>query len=936
MVRITGRDILRAREFDDRLLLREIAGDELFDWPSAAHGEHHDSSRAEGYEPTKKSKIEAVPSREASDGPTASPYCIKISGDGHKWPVTLKTKKVFHLEGGGRYRISCNFYSAEQETRVQIAAMSDLSYSVKAMNTELNRTIFDNTPGQWTRLTGTLTMPDVGDHEAHLRFLNLRQAEQTWYIDDISMKKLELREDPDALEKIGRLGDRMNLSDIKADRVNLYCQGETVPIIVEKTDVDGRFGVETEIIFWGESLNDELKRDNPMAEDNVYVLVFASDDPPHRFSRAEGLSLTDEAPPLVESHRRLLHLERDRELAYYRSYAGRPTDRVMWTYFKSPPRSGREIHLDPLGDLVADGSPAVARMLFWGFTYLDKDPDHEWTVRINDAPIGGATWDGRDHYVFEAEIDPRRLHSDRRNLISLVNEHEDRTIDQIALDWIEIEYDARFKPEADFVAFDLPAAVGPRMIRLIDDFSGGAVRLFDLTRQTELEIPSPPRPLKGRGYMEFPYPGSAQPVKLAAVGPAGLMRPEKAVIGYPTRLRDLARSPQYVIVTHRKFMGAAGRLIEHRRGQGLSTLLVDVEDVYDEYNHGIISADALKHFFDDLIEKSADGASGLRYVFLIGDATFDSKGIVPESMNYVPTHHVVSGGRAYDYTPTYAHDDYFVLGNPVGKTPRVAIGRLPISGVESLNHYIDKLVEYETEQPNSEPAPKAPNWRDRALLIGAEGFAHFCEGLARESLAGWDVEEVYAREGDVASNIELQNRILKTIDKGAGVVYFVGHGAYFMWRTGPFDSKLQSDMFNSGHVARLTNRPMYPIVLTSTCFSNLYDAPINYHKARRDNPSASGIGIYMVEAPRKGAIACIGHVGKITAAAGHLFCREVLDALGDPSTTRLGDAFLGAKSQFTSNFHAGMALIGDPAIRVGARYHREVAGGELTQADAKR
>ena len=61
-----------------------------------------------------------------------------------------------------------------------------------------------------------------------------------------------------------------------------------------------------------------------------------------------------------------------------------------------------------------------------------------------------------------------------------------------------------------------------------------------------------------------------------------------------------------------------------------------------------------------------------------------------------------------------------------------------------------------------------------------------------------------------------------------------------------------------------------------------------------------------------------------------------MDALGDPSTTRLGDAFLAAKSQFTGGFHEGMALIGDPAIHVGAQYHKETVGGEFTQAEAKR
>ena len=79
----------------------------------------------------------------------------------------------------------------------------------------------------------------------------------------------------------------------------------------------------------------------------------------------------------------------------------------------------------------------------------------------------------------------------------------------------------------------------------------------------------------------------------------------------------------------------------------------------------------------------------------------------------------------------------------------------------------------------------------------------------------------------------------------------------------------------------------------------------------------SGIGVYFVEAAGKGAIALIGHVGKVTIQGGHAFDQAVMRSLFNEGAERLGDAFLAAKQQFQTPIHSGIALIGDPALRVG-------------------
>ena len=57
----------------------------------------------------------------------------------------------------------------------------------------------------------------------------------------------------------------------------------------------------------------------------------------------------------------------------------------------------------------------------------------------------------------------------------------------------------------------------------------------------------------------------------------------------PTPLRNPANQVDYVVITHPTFTDNIQPLVEFRRSQGLTTMVVDVGDIYDEFSDGIFN-----------------------------------------------------------------------------------------------------------------------------------------------------------------------------------------------------------------------------------------------------------------------------------------------------------------------------------------------------------
>ncbi len=175
-------------------------------------------------------------------------------------------------------------------------------------------------------------------------------------------------------------------------------------------------------------------------------------------------------------------------------------------------------------------------------------------------------------------------------------------------------------------------------------------------------------------------------------------------------LKRTSNRADTIVIGPRAFLDAARPLVEHRRRQGLTPLAVPVEEIYAEFGFGEPRPEAIREFLSYAYHHWT--APSLRYVLLLGDATYDFKndyGLNVE--NHVPPLMIETRYLQTVSDPTYAA----VNGDDL--LPDVAIGRLPAASVDELRAMVGKILAYETGEA-SLGAPlilvsRQPGWGGR-------------------------------------------------------------------------------------------------------------------------------------------------------------------------------------------------------------------------------
>ena len=91
-----------------------------------------------------------------------------------------------------------------------------------------------------------------------------------------------------------------------------------------------------------------------------------------------------------------------------------------------------------------------------------------------------------------------------------------------------------------------------------------------------------------------------------------------------SNLQSTANGADYIVITHKDFAAAGGsRCATYRASQGLRAVLVDVQDVYDEFGYGLTGAAAIHDFL--AYAYSHWQAPAPSYVVLVGDGHYDPK-----------------------------------------------------------------------------------------------------------------------------------------------------------------------------------------------------------------------------------------------------------------------------------------------------------------------
>jgi hypothetical protein len=254
----------------------------------------------------------------------------------------------------------------------------------------------------------------------------------------------------------------------------------------------------------------------------------------------------------------------------------------------------------------------------------------------------------------------------------------------------------------------------------------------------------------------------------------------------------------YVIITHPDFYDAVQGLKTHRQSQGESVTVVKTDDIYDVFNNGVKSPQAIRSFLENAY---ATWSPKPVYVLLVGDANSDPDPSLPDLL---PAYYVATlpfGQAPNDgwYAKVHGNDNY----------PDLIIGRIPARSPSEVTTVTNKVKVYERSPPPGE-------WLQRAVLVADDEpvFREDMEMIADLLPENIVPTKMYAYDPSTSVQDE--------IGAGALLVAYSGHGSgatkWGWWSGG-------GRIYEQAQMPNLWNGDKLPFLTVANCRNGHFTEP---------------------------------------------------------------------------------------------------------------
>ena len=429
-----------------------------------------------------------------------------------------------------------------------------------------------------------------------------------------------------------------------------------------------------------------------------------------------------------------------------------------------------------------------------------------------------------------------------------------------------------------------------------------------------------------------------------------------------------------VIIAPQKFEKPLQKLVNHKNGNNVETLLKTTESIYNQYP-GNDKPEQIKYFIKDAIESyNIDFVlivGGLKSLFYAMDRDDRNQG---SSAWHVPVRYtnIRKTGSLYDpgalsdlyYADIYdgegnfsswdSDEDgiYAKWDNTAGRddldlNPDVYVGRLACRNKLQLKTVVRKIINFETNTPNSK------SWYKK--MIGISGQSHalyngqpdgeYLTDLGMSYVEDMIDEEVriYAsNEGTGGPLPELKDST-RAISKGARFVYFSGHGSPITWVTHPADTTEDwMERIRVQQLWRCSNFKKLPIMVVGGCHDAQFNISFWTTLKAKDIESFRyywtygypGVNCFcweLVTIPWGGAVATIGGTGLTTSLVGNpntgngQLATNFFYEIGHDGATSFGQAFAGSIQKYIDENSIGRwdyhlitiwNALGDPSLKL--------------------
>lgn len=498
-------------------------------------------------------------------------------------------------------------------------------------------------------------------------------------------------------------------------------------------------------------------------------------------------------------------------------------------------------------------------------------------------------------------------YADNRSVLKFTYEVKS-TVSKGWLDWFEIFYRRKLVTSSDSLHFTSPDTTSIVEYQL-SGFSSRDIQVFDVSRHSEVSrITGLNHDLSELGKFTFQSPQSSGSVReFLAVGPKGYGTPKNLQRIDNSNLWGISQGAEFIIITPKEFISEATRLKNHREQRdSLSTIIVRVDQIYNEFSGGLQDPNAVRNFLE---RAYTTWQIRPKYVLLFGDGHYDYKNITSTARNWIPPYET---SESIHQILSYTTDDHFVRLNSGNSRVSLAIGRLPVASLKEATTVTDKIIRYETSS-TLDP------WRNRVTFVADDGLTstgddgnvhtYQTEMLAQSfTPPSTEKKKIYIIEYPTISSAsgrrkpDANRAIIEALNRGSVIINFIGHGNPQLWAH-------EAIFTREGSLPQLFNRDRLTFLVAATC-----------DFARYDNPGEQSAGEEILVMEKGGAI------GVVTASRpvysfensqfNNTFYSELFRRDTDGRMPRLGDAMFRTKQIHYSVNDMKYHLLSDPTLRL--------------------
>ena len=406
---------------------------------------------------------------------------------------------------------------------------------------------------------------------------------------------------------------------------------------------------------------------------------------------------------------------------------------------------------------------------------------HKVSVGFNGLELGIVSFEDYENEEFEFEF-PMSYVTAGNNQVVLrgIGANNDYSV----VDELKLSYERNYRARENRLNFSVEAGqtarvdgFGNKTVTVVEISNGKAVR--QLAVEAEESEYGFAFNVAAAGYKrEFIAFGGDQSDTAVSVKPNA-----------PTSWNSSKNKADFVIITSEILRDSAENLAEARREQGMRTVVVTVEDIFDEFGFGASSPEAVREF---LRHANEYWQVKPRYVLLFGDSSYDMRNYLAQpERNLVPT-------KLVDTQYTETASDAWLADFDGDGIEDIAIGRLPAGNRSEAEQMLGKIFRYERQDSEAQRTN---------LFVADNGFDRNVDEL--RGMLPENADSSVIRRSEL-NNSQTRDEIIRQTNDGQTVITYNGHGSTVAWSSG--------NVFTTNDTAALNNQRL-AFYLLMTCLN---------------------------------------------------------------------------------------------------------------------